>query len=73
MAHNPAHNTPPQATLSKVSLHLPLLLLLLRRQPSAARQSERLRLFNYSPGEDDSRWLNSLEKEGEEEEEEGVG
>jgi len=30
-----------------------------------ARRSESLRRFNYSPGEDDSRWLNSLEEGGE--------
>lgn len=42
---------------------------LLYRQSSTARRSESLRRFNYSPGEDDSRWLNSLEKEEEEEEE----
>lgn len=35
-----------------------------------ARRSESLRRFNYSPGEDDSRWLNSLEKREEEEVEE---
>lgn len=43
---------------------------LVYHQPSTARRSESLRRFNYSPGEDDSRWLSSLEKEGEVEEEE---
>lgn len=36
-----------------------------------ARRSESLRRFNYSPGEDDSQWLSSLEKEEEVEEEVG--
>lgn len=70
VAHNPAHNTPPQAMLSEVSLHLPLSPSSSTNGPSVARRSESLRRFNYSPGEDDSLWLNSLEKEGEEKEEE---
>ncbi len=41
--------------------------LLLYHQPSTARRSESLRRFNYSPGEDDSQWLNGLEMEEEEE------
>lgn len=40
----------------------------LHRQLSMARQRKNLRLFNYSPGEDDSGWMNSLEREDEEEE-----
>lgn len=40
----------------------------LYQQPSVARRSESLRRFNYSPGEDDSLWLNSIEREEEEEE-----
>lgn len=58
VAHNPAHSTPPSGNVDQ-GITPPSLL--------PARRSESLRRFNYSPGEDDSRWLSSLEEEEEEE------
>lgn len=55
--------------LSQVSFQLPSL----PPSPTAIQmQPDRVRLkrFNYSPGEDESEWLNSLEKVEEDEEEE---
>lgn len=53
--HSPLPTPPPAASPSSSTT-----------KTSMARRSESLRRFNYSPGEDDSRWLNSLEKEEEE-------
>lgn len=61
-----ARDTSPRAMLREVSPRLPPSYLLYCR-PAAARRRGSLRRFNYSPGEDDSRWLNSLEQEEEDE------
>lgn len=67
VAHNPAHNTLPQATQRKVSLYFPPYPP--PPPPATSPRPDGVRVpdfFNYSPGEDDSRWQGSLESEEEE-------